>query len=355
MVTNKQKVSSQQSPPSSPTSSLQNISILNTGYNCNQNPNSQNFGRRSDLEQFYSTEDLFVFPTVQDRVEQLAMQIPPNHSLTTSVFALRDSLQLDLAERVENSAGGGTRTPNQVLIALLRDIVLPLRLHAQVLFQALVKPRSEASDNTVNENNNNNNNDISGNEFPLHEYVGDILIVTYLLNSDSSHNCFSVEGSLTQFTVVQGAPDTYATWVLLCCGILRTKFLSEHERIVLGVPDFGSMYHFDFTDPTVSHLAYSYHQSTCGWSVPMERFHTDPFAMSELSLVYDDFGPLGPSFRGRDVVRIQQVSAQCLLACYMSPSRGIASRVAFDWMCLAHEQASKTRPMTVRTPMIRFT
>ena len=64
-----------------------------------------------------------------------------------------------------------------------------------------------------------------------------------------------------------------------------------------------------------------------------------------LTLIYDEFAPLGPQFRGRDIVQIRDVSAS-------SMTTGAAA--ALDWIQVAHEQATKTYPMTVRPPEIRF-
>jgi len=326
-------------PPSSPTSAMQDFgssTISSTSSTTTAaetlSPSSNEFGLLSDLQQVHPKEDLVIFPTVQDQVEELAIKMPLQHSHSGTVVALRNSLRLDLANDMAEAARSGA--PKASLIALLINVVSPLKLHAQVLGHALRDPSTTRR--------------------PLHEYVGDVLAVTYLLNNDSTQFCSSVEGSPTQFHT--GAPcSSYASWILLHSGILRTKQFSEEQRNVLGIPDYHAVHPATSDATRLTLTAQLYKKRMTSWSVPMDRFRDEGFRESELTLVYDDFGPLGPSFRGRDVVRIRSISAQCLLAYFSSPAQhGEAARVAVDWMCLAHAQATKTRPMTVRTPVIRL-
>ena len=355
IVTNEYKAVKPPSPTSTITQDIASVS--------QEHPSPKEFGLLTDLQQVHSKENLLLFPTVQDRIERLAAKMPPLHSLAGTVVELRDSLRLDLANKQgTNEAGRAGSAPSasnkDELVALLRQITLPLKLHAQILRQALRSP--------------DNNNNVC----PLHEYVGDVLCVTYLLSSsDSTHSCSCAEGSPTQLSVATDAhpaadTNSYASWVLLHSGILRTKLFSESERTTLGIPEFEGVQHNTNTSTSTGRLSWMaalYHRRTSAWSLSTDRFRNDAFMASELTLVYDEFGPLGPSFRGRDVVRIRQVSAQCLLAYYSCPpvprqqqqqqqqgDRGAAGRVALEWICLAHEQASRTRPMTVREPVIRF-
>lgn len=333
-------------PPSSPTSAMQDFGFFSKSANVADPllPKSNEFGLLSDLQRVHPKEDLLVFPTVQDQVEELAIKMPSEHTHSCSVVALRNSLRLDLANAMAEAAHSDA--PKASLVALLAEILTPLKLHAEVLKHALHHPVVWPRPNTTASQ--------GSSSRPLHEYVGDVLAVTYLLNNDSTQFCSSVEGSPSQFRT--GAPNSsYASWVLLHSGILRTKQFSEEQRKVLGIPDYHAV-HCTKSDATrLTLTAQLYKQRMASWSVPMDRFRDEAFRGSELTLVYDDFGPLGPSFRGRDVVRIRQISAQCLLAYFSSPSQhGEAARVAVDWMCLAHSQATKTRPMTVRTPEIRL-
>ena len=87
-----------------------------------------------------------------------------------------------------------------------------------------------------------------------------------------------------------------------------------------------------------------------------------------MCIIYDDFGPLGPnySFRGRDIVRVRDITADTMTECLLlyQPTTATSStiyaglngtiREAIEWICIVHEQSYKARPMSVRIPMIRF-
>jgi len=322
------KTTTPKAPPSSPTSTLK--------FDNAHLPSSDEFGLLSELKRIHPEENLLVFPTVQQRAEELAEKIPSAHSQSHSVVELRNSLRLNLSKDIAEASRSDA--PKAALLALLIKVVCPLRLHAQILKHALYSRP---------------NNMGAREGCPLPEYVGDVLAVAYLLNADSTHYCSSVEGSPTHFHI--GNNNSYVSWVLIEAAILRTKVFSEEQRTVLGIPEFEpTRLSLDGEPTRLSLAAELYRQRTSAWSVPMDRFRSEAFMSSELTLVYDDFGPLGPSFRGRDVVRIRQISAQCMLAYLSSPIFGEAGRVATEWMCLAHEQAYKTRPMTVREPVVRF-
>ena len=78
---------------------------------------------------------------------------------------------------------------------------------------------------------------------------------------------------------------------------------------------------------------------------------------SELMLVLDTFGPLGSSFRMRDIVHTYELSAHCLLTFYNSIenmdddhddniersyiARGHAGDISTEWIMLTHEEARK--------------
>ena len=99
------------------------------------------------------------------------------------------------------------------------------------------------------------------------------------------------------------------------------------------------------------------------------QIRTDQFVKSEICIIYDDFGPLGPSFRGRDIVRVRDITADTITECLLlyqpnmtttntitttNGALNSTTREAIEWMCIVHQQANKTRPMSVRVPMIRF-
>jgi hypothetical protein len=279
------------------------------------------------------------FPTTQHRVEQLAAKIPPLHPLKGLVQELCKSLGVDLDKEVVSLLSVASSTAT--LIAALKLVLCPLKLHARILKEALYSERHEGSTE-------------------LHRYIGDVLCVAHLLY-DCNSNCSFAEGSPSPFSLAeairQSPSSCYRSWVLMHAGILRTKLFSDHERLRLGIDDLSGTAANDLD--TASTMATTsvrlYNRSASTWTLPMDCYRSDAFMASEMVLVYDDFGPLGPSFRGRDIVRVRDLSAHSMLAYFTSiRNEGAASREALEWMCLAHEQTFKARPMSVRTPVVRF-
>ena len=117
--------------------------------------------------------------------------------------------------------------------------------------------------------------------------------------------------------------------------ILRTKTFSEEQRERLGIPD----------------------DSFCRISemLPNDCYINERFMSSEMRLACYDFGPFGGHFRGRDVVRVREISARCLMAFFVTDNvhiQGETARNAMEWLFLMNQETRKARPMTVRPPMI---
>jgi hypothetical protein len=286
------------------------------------------------------THGCIVFPTVQDRVEQLALKVPLLHPLHGLVQDLCQSLRLDFDEEDLLAASISTAT----LIDALKQITCPLKLHSAILKGAL------------------HNDGLDSSSTELYQYIGDVLCVTYLMY-DGNSNCSFAEGSPSSFVlaekICQAPPSCYRSWVLMHASILRTKQFSERARSRLGVVGPSESILPDIEDApnaiTPRAMAHMYSRRSTSWSMPMDCYRTEAFMASVMVLIYDDFGPLGPSFRGRDIVQVREVSAHSMLACFTTSNDGTAAgREALEWLCLAHEQSVKARPMSVRTPVLRF-
>lgn len=322
-----------------------------------------------DERRLETTTSIPRVPTVQDRVEELTKLLPPLYSLHSTVQklcqALRDDDNKDSPE--SNSLGSHFPTTQQ-MIAAQRNVLLPLKLHSFLLEAILLSE-----------------NDNVNSSRELHEYVGDVLCVAYLLSdNDTKKNGGSssyAEGTRSphQFAArLRRQPTSgcvYQSWVLVHAGILRHRPLSAREKSRLGMrllhpsPDGPSGTSDDRNKNRISSPA-------AAWPLLLDCYRTKHFLGTVSVLVYDDFGPLGPSFRGRDIVRICDTTAHDMLSCLTSnrqphpndantatateltpPIRSINNRsssVAMEWLCLTHEVARQTRPMSMRTPMVRF-
>jgi hypothetical protein len=286
------------------------------------------------------------FPTLQERAAQLATKIPRGYPSFELIQELNQHL-LCFSRHPEFDVCEETSLSPAALIESQRQFVLPLKIHAIILNNALLSKHGDNATTT---------------EF--HNYIGDVFCVTFLFY-DFGRNSQYAEGSLSprrmEETLRQFPPTCYQSWVLMHASILRTKQFTERQQSRLGLLNihFGSSPLADAEkDKGIIQSAFISPQLThSGWNIAVDKVRTDQFMKSEMCLVYDDFGPLGPSFRGRDIVRVRDVTADALQECLIyhnAPYGGGNSRDALEWICIAHEQAYQSRPMSVRQPVVRF-
>lgn len=306
---------------------------------CWWHPRNPRAGLEKDFKLESSQSQAFVFPTVQDRVEQLSLKIPLLHPLHGLVQDLCQSLRFDVEK--ELLAILPVCLSNATLIHALKQIVRPLKLYATILKTALHNGPDKGSTE-------------------LFQYIGDVLCVAYLMH-DCNSKCSFAEGSPSPFVLAEkirkSPPSCYRSWVLMHASILRTKQFSDNARLRLGIGPSESLtpeIEDVFNAITPRAMAQMYSRSAAAWSMPMDCYRTEAFMASEMVLIYDDFGPLGPSFRGRDIVQVREVSAHSMLACFTTSNVATDGHEALEWLCVAHEQSFKTRPMSVRTPVLRF-
>jgi hypothetical protein len=336
-------------------------------------------GLREDLLRTHPSlselKDMIAFPTVYDRIVDLQslMTRLPQHALQSAVRELCKALSQDhchneyhhLVAIVTATAATTTdctnpktahetlskpnlkRTSVEILIQTLRLIVAPLKLHHHILHTILFTPHD-------------------GGCFSLADYIGDVWCVAHLW-FDNDRNCSFCEGTPSMLTVGESlsrAPSLrYRSWVLLHANILRNMPWTDRERARLGLAGIWAQWDDDESTSTkhgntsLAAMADLYHRMASTWTMPLDCCRTDKFMNSSMVLIYDDFGPLGPSFRGRDLVRVRDVTAPAMLSGYYSCLRrnGNSRHDALEWLCVAHEQAIKSRPMSVRSPIVRIT
>jgi hypothetical protein len=272
-----------------------------------------------DVHPHQHGEEWILLTTVEERICQLSHIMPEGHALYKTITDLRKELSLD---PLSPHYGASFDT----LVSLLRMAVRPLKLYAFIL------SRTFHSNPLIGETH----------ATTLDQYLGDVLILAYLLN-------------LNEFGLVEGAPrnseyycllrqgrldespaSSYRAWVHIHSSILRTKSFTKDQCERLGVP-------FEDSFSKVSEM------------VPNDCCYVNEhFLSSEMRLVSYDFGPLGSRFRGRDVLQVRDTSARCLVAFFLSgeQQQGTTARSALDWLHLLHHEARTSRPMTVRPPMI---
>jgi hypothetical protein len=278
---------------------------------------------------FSSSQQTFI-PTIEDRIEFLSATIPAS-------YPLHKALRCELRHNVLHDDIQTTEPCFMKVFPIFQRIAHPLKLYIWLLSNVLRSDHSTRKAVT--------------DRISLDEYIGDVLCVTFLVHPGCV-NLKELSSNLARlFDSIQSNPcgiPSYMSWVFLHSTILRMKKFSSSERKRLGIPDLQGL----DTDG-----------SMC---LPMDCYRTDSFMSSEMILVSDTFGPLGSSFRLRDIVRTHSLSAHCLFA-YLNAievsdptdnngriHRGSAGDLATEWLFSVHEEVHKVRPMTVRQPVVRL-
>jgi hypothetical protein len=270
-------------------------------------------------------------PSVQTSVQTVYRQIPSSHPMVSVLREIKDDLgspSMDLEHRLDDVATSSrTYAVPDWLHLYRRLLAVPQRL-AAIRQSVLPMDCMEADESTV----------------ALHRYVGDVLCVTHLGPALRA----TLAGGLHRNEIAATTPTPYRSWVHWHSRILQTKSFSAVHRKRLGlvvVDDEAPRSYYDVSGH--HHHAESY---------PV----TDAFFSSDMTLVFREFGPLGRSFRGRDLVSMHAVSARDLVAYDRGSSsnneaaEGETARQVLEWMCLVHEQSRTTQPMTVRPPQVRL-
>jgi hypothetical protein len=279
----------------------------------------QKIGLWNEVEARYPDMNWVPIPTVQERVDQLCKRMPSSHPCYDMLVDLCHELYADSNEEKLVQC----RVVFSSVFFLWQGILRAPKLHAGILASVIhSKPLAHDEDRTTS----------------LDQYVGDVLCMTYLFNQSILR---LVEGGPTNTTFTDvlrhhrahDESSCYKSWVYMHSFILRVKHFTRAQRDRLGIPDFFA----------VSEM------------IPNDCYMREPFISSEMALVFDEFGPLGPAFRGRDLVRVRVIKARRLFAFLITNDNlGETTRDTLEWLCLVHEQARKARPMTVRAPMVRL-
>lgn len=297
-------------------------------------------------------------PSAQERIDELYDVIPTGHPLCLAVYQLQQELiAIDLLS-LDDVAADCPVAFHHVL-AILRRLICPLKMHAEILTSVIHSNELEHADSTVS----------------LDKYIGDVLCVAYLINQSSLRIVEGGPSNATFFRLLQrqhhdprttcSSSYSYLSWIYLHSSILRVKSFTPSQRERLGIPEFFGLSEM----------------------IPNDCYMNEFFMSTTMTLVYNEFGPLGGpgAFRGRDVMLWRDVPACRLFALLITndhhdpiqhhhhnnhhavvngrrvaapPRRqhemGETARVALEWLFLVHDQSRKSRPMSVRPPLLRL-
>ena len=269
--------------------------------------------------------DLVSLPTVEERLDQLIREMPSNHMLWEDLRELgcelrRPQMAFDelFAQDVSFDDVKG----------LFHKLVQPLRLFASILARTINSNPFEKDTQSTS----------------LGQYMGDVLILTYLLNFqdlgivECGPSNAEYMQELRRCRTDESVPPCYRAWVHIHSSILRTKDFTPEQRKRLGIP-------VDEASPKISEM------------IPNDCYMAERFLSSDMRLASYEFGPLGGRFRGRDVVQVREISARCLVAYFVTENvlvPGETARTALEWLFFTSQEMRKARPMAVRPPKITF-
>lgn len=315
-------------------------------------------------------------PSVQERLAELYRALPVDHPSNANLRDLvRDLAQADTGRLVVYGGDNTTTNSYQTLLGRLRAATKAHKLHATLLSNCTIKvdPQPFAQSIYVT------NNDTPGTEFTtsLGQFLGDVLLSANLMAHSYSMEQ-TVEGgpSLRQWIdhiKSMGPGDgqgkqCYQLFLFLFEYLLRVIPKPIEEMRNLGMIPAGKLigyYRSEFSDYQnwIAPFSFNAHpmDEDIRRSYCLDRMDGDCGIMMKIS--YNEFGPLGPAFRGRDRIRNVYVGEDALLneslrvISVLGASRDSLEDCPIGALPIITEMASeyrKNRPMTVLPPTATF-
>jgi len=320
-------------------------------------------------------ENIFLLPTVRNRVEALCRTLPATYPARTMALQLATEMDRDdeqdlvpLDQEEEEGISQRFRLAFHVQQAFLGLH----RYHALLLAQAI---RSEPSPwNGVEQE--------GGRVLTVHleRYIGDVLCAYYLMGHSVSG---IVEGGPTERAWMDqilaqasnhDSVSSYRAWIYLHSTLLRTAPFTWEQQRYLGM-SFPTSSLASLLDVSQGSLLRPHLPFSCG---PRNTNHSKRikvwdalWSLETLRTTLHDFGRLGPTFRGRDFIQSQTVfPSSCIRVTreFVSMSPDAYSNVSnlspflqswrsgeesvIAWLLFMQKEAGKARPMTVSPPLV---
>lgn len=310
-----------------------------------------------------------VLPSVAERLEGLYRAIPQSHAGKD----LARELWLDAKQLNDEEITGDASF--SASIQQLHSLLKAHRLHNLLLSKSTINCRPPPADPSIAIY-----NDLTM-TVTLDQYMGDVLLANYLM----AHAIAGlVEGPTTYEKWIQhltrqqdeeATPlDGYQYWIFLHSTILRTlpmkpEWLQQMRlQPICGVQGKAGA---DYISPPYPFLApETTNNALKVLAGPLQRRQGNHHLWAH-STRLDDFGPLGPAFRGRDRVRTVVMNPGSLLRhlgmFHAFYGMGVAlppatttlysvwfqeSQTETSWMVNLSKDCYRNRPMTVQPPQI---
>lgn len=203
-------------------------------------------------------------------------------------------------------------------------------------------------------------------DLPLDRYVGCLITVACLLGR-GIHGCPTESDWLRNVrhrllpprprrNAVPGAPAAWMSlWILVHGTILRTRAPPEHHLRLLGMAEpadsrggGGGLFRPASPDAVCKILAFV-------GTLPV-------FSCRDINFSVDEFGPLGPTFRGRDDRRLVVLKIQRAVELLRGPEEGVwpqdsggvreEAELQLERLWSVQREVFKSRPMSVAPPQV---
>ncbi|CAB9508246.1 expressed unknown protein [Seminavis robusta] len=362
-------------------------------------------------------------PSVKERLEGLYRALPSTHPSNDALRELVQDLKLELADATTTVSGPDVNF--DTCLSFLKSVMKSHQLHDRILAKSTVRCEPTRADRgwatTHHAAVDHMNLTVT-----LDQYLGDVLVAYYLMGHSVAG---LVEGptNMKQWLRMVGVSTAqsarmvdpqgsnndassslkaYRQWVFLHSTFLRTWPMTvqqlQHYKLtpICGITCRTDGMDLEYVQPPYCFVAEARqpmqgtHQSTTLFGqLEAIRVHQDPYSMSRQwghQTIVNEFGPLGPAFRGRDRMRSLSLEPRDLVGYLYSESCTLA-RVSHDsimppsvdyqrrlhrwlslgqdpapdelldagegptitsWMMELPRQCYRTRPMTVHPPMV---
>ena len=335
--------------------------------------------------------EIHLLPTIRDRVESLWRALSVSHPSCALVVDLVKSMR----EKLDNN---DHVAPGSDFVAVFRQhkrIAKAHKLHTIALRRAIY-----AEPNHYDKGYNGYSSSAYLQQrniltVTLERYIGDVLIAFFLMGHtasgivDAGPTDEEWEASIQQgldLTLndtdrtslqIKGAPiaSWYRTWIYLHSTLLRNAPLTWNHHLVLGIasPSATQAASSSSVDVARGSLLRPHRPFMGQTKLPMLQLLETISNFQQLRVVTNSFGPLGPSFRGRDEVQSQGVYPTTLIglakrfdklpsAEYLVGPVSTMPTFLREWasgsdpvlQCLLdlHKESRKSRPMTVTPPLV---
>ena len=331
-------------------------------------------------EDHKNIRDPRILPTVAERIETLHKNLDPEHPSFPAVAELRKSLQDDTNKNEQRCNDFKSNVSS--IVAMHRQNTVCFSLHARILRDAVrANPKSregylslgQQCDRVMT--------------VKIERYIGDVLCAYYMMGHVSAGlveggpteeqwidslsediGCLDLVDSCAADNLTpQGVPSSawYRAWIFLHSNLLRNAPFTTKQQARLGIHSTADQ---EANVPLQGAPVPFAGCKKAGLMRGLSRISN----FESIRITYKDFGRLGPTFRGRDLIQTQTIY----------PLSPIGTVVAFEtlspleysrkenetleflrqwrdegdhvirWMLQMHEESYKTRPMTVSPPLV---